>query len=88
MSITEELWEFPCDIQLKVMGLSHHPLADIVVEIVEKHVTLFDRTSVTTKNSRTGKYISVTATVSLTHKIQVDGIYAELNSRDEVAWKL
>ena len=88
VSINEELWTFPCEINLKVMGLSHHPLDVIVTEIIEKHVSGFDRSTILIKNSKQGKYISVTAIVSLTHKHQVEGIYADLDKRDEVAWKL
>lgn len=88
MSINEELWDFPCDIQLKVMGLSHHPMGDIVTEIVEKYVNNFDRTTLSVRTSKKGKYIAVSVTVSLTHKHQVTSIYADLDKRDEVAWKL
>ncbi|MBL4794691.1 MAG: DUF493 domain-containing protein [Pseudomonadales bacterium] len=88
MSINETLWEFPCTIQLKAMGLSHHPLGDIVIEIVEKHIPNFDRSTLSIKDSKKGKYISVTVTVPLTNKSQVEGIYADLDKRDEVAWKL
>jgi len=88
VSINEDLWDFPCDINLKVMGLSHHPMVEIVTEIVERHVTGFDRSTILVKNSKKGKYISITATVSLTHKHQVEGIYADLEKREEIAWKL
>ena len=88
MSINEDLWDFPCEIKLKVMGLSHHPLEVIVTEIVERHVTGFDRSTLLVKSSKQGKYISITATVSLTHKHQVERIYTDLDKRDEVAWKL
>ncbi|MBV1881615.1 MAG: DUF493 domain-containing protein [Pseudomonadales bacterium] len=88
MSINEDLWDFPCEIKLKVMGLSQHPLSDILTEIVEKHVTGFDRSTLSTRDSKQGKYISITATVPLTHKSQVEGIYADLDKREEIAWKL
>lgn len=86
--IVEELWDFPCDYDLKVMGGAHHPMEEIVVEIVERHVSNFDRRNVRSRMSRTGKYISITASFTFTHKDQVEGVYADLNARSEVAWKL
>ena len=88
MGINEELWDFPCDYTLKVMGAAHHPMLEIVCEIIERHITDWDRSQTSLKNSRTGKYISVTAFIRLEHKAQVEAIYSELDAREEVAWKL
>jgi len=87
-SLTEELWDFPCDYQLKVMGAAEHPMEEIVVEIVERHITSFERSSVSSRPSRTGKYVAITASFVFTHKEQVEGVYADLDARPEVAWKL
>lgn len=86
--INEALWEFPTDHNFKVMGPAHHPLTDIVIEVVKKHAPDFDETRISVKSSRTGKYNSVTAIVHITEKNQMEKIYRDLNARDEVAWTL
>ncbi len=86
--INEALWEFPCEHNLKVMGLAEAPMQDIVAEIVLKHVENFDRSRMTIKESKTGKYHSVTAIVMLQNKEQVEGIYRDLAAHEDVAWTL
>lgn len=76
------------DHNFKVMGAAHHPLTEIVVEIVKKHAPDFDETRISVKSSRTGKYDSVTAVVWVTEKTQLENIYRDLNARDEVSWTL
>lgn len=86
--INESLWEFPLDHNFKVMGPSHYPLTDIVIEVVKKHAPDFDATRITVKSSRTGKYDSITAIVWITEKSQLENIYRDLNAREEVSWTL
>ena len=43
MAIREDLWDFPHDMQLKVMGAADAPLEDAVADILEQHVADFDR---------------------------------------------
>ena len=87
-SLNESLWEFPCDYDLKVMGAAEHPMQEIVVDIVSRHVENFDHSKVKSRPSRTGKYVSITASFVFTNKEQVEAVYAELDARSEVAWKL
>lgn len=86
--INEELWEFPMEHNFKVMGAAHHPLTDIVIEVVKKHAPGFDETRISVKSSRTGKYDSVTAVVWIEDKSQLENIYRDLSERDEVSWTL
>ncbi|MEN8671421.1 MAG: DUF493 domain-containing protein [Ketobacter sp.] len=88
MGIQEHLWEFPCVHQLKIMGLSSHPMVDIVAEIIGRHAPDFDRDSIACKASSSGKYTSVTVAVRFTHKEQVEAVFLELHEREEVAMTL
>ena len=88
MGIQEHLWEFPCVHQLKIMGLSSHPMVEIVAEIVGRHAPDFDRDSIACKASSSGKYTSVTVAVRFTHKEQVEAVFLELHEREEVALTL
>jgi len=60
-----------------VLGEAHHPLAQIVADILLQHVPEFDPATITMRLSSGGKYISITATVHVTHKGQINGMYAD-----------
>jgi len=82
--INESLWEFPCDHNFKVMGLAHHPLADIVRDVVQLHALNTTEVTITTKSSSSGKYISITAQARITTKEQLEAIYVALDLLTEV----
>ena len=88
MGIQEHLWEFPCVHNLKIMGPSHHPLETIVIEIMSKHAPDFDPSTMRSKQSGSGKYISITAEVRFTHKEQVEAVFLELHQREEISLTL
>ncbi len=82
--INESLWEFPCEHNFKVMGLSEYPLSEVVAEVVRIHAPDFDATRITIKSSSSGKYLSVTAYVQVEDKQQLEAIYIALDKRIEV----
>jgi len=88
MNINTDVWEFPCQHDIKVLGLAHFPLVDVVIEVVSTHAPDFDRASIRTKASSSGKYLSVTATVRFDSKEQLEAIYTALHQRDEVTQTL
>jgi hypothetical protein len=88
LTINPDIWEFPCQHDIKVLGLAHHPLVDIVIALVTEHVGSCDTASIRTKPSSSGKYISVTATVQFTSKEQLEALYRALHARDEVTQTL
>lgn len=86
--LREDLWTFPCDHNLKVMGLAHHPLIDIITEIVRAEIPAFEPSDVKTLPSRTGKYHSITVTVRVEQREQLENIYRALAARAEISWTL
>ncbi len=88
MPINPDIWEFPCQHDIKVLGLSHHPLVDVVIELVTAHVGDFDQSTIRTKPSSSGKYISVTATVQFQTKEQLEALYQALHAHKEVTQTL
>ncbi len=86
--INEQIWEFPNTHDIKVLGLSHFPLVDVVIEVVKQHAPDFDPGTIRTSPSRTGKYLSVTATVHFTSKEQLEALYLALHQREEVSQTL
>jgi putative lipoic acid-binding regulatory protein len=74
----ESLIEYPCDFPIKVLGRMQAGFAQTIVEIVRAHAPDFDGSSVQMRNSRQGKYLSVTCTVRATSREQLDGLYRAL----------
>ena len=75
----ETLLEFPCAFPLKIMGLASDALAEAVLDVVLRHDPGFDGATMEMRASSTGKYISLTCTVTATSKPQLDNLYRELS---------
>ena len=85
MSINEALWDFPHAMQLKVMGAAGAPLAELVIDVLSRHLGAFDAEKQLRENqSRGGNYVSLTASIVMENKEQVIAIYAELNASPHV----
>lgn len=78
------LIEFPCAFPIKVMGLSGQDFDTLVAEIVRRHVTEIADGAVRVKPSREGKFVSLTVTVWVETKQQLDGLYTELSGHERV----
>ena len=85
---TDELFNFPCDFPIKIMGRCNCELETLVVEIINKHVSNLTEGAVKTRPSGKGNFISVTVTVKATSREQLDNIYRELTAREEVLMAL
>lgn len=85
MAIREDLWEFPHAMQLKVMGAADAPLEQAVIGILETHLDDFDRHAhLGSKPSAKGNFISITASITVRDKAQVEAIYQALNDCEHV----
>ena len=76
--LREDLWVFPMDYPIKLIGEAGDDLHVAVVEILVKHFTEFDRSSLKVQPSRTGKYHSLTAQLVFIELEQVHALYADL----------
>lgn len=74
------LIEYPCPFPLKIMGEAHDELSQSVLSIVTRHDPCFDSTTIEMRASSTGRYISLTCTVTATSRPQLDALYTELTS--------
>ncbi len=84
----ETLLEFPCQFPIKAMGNNHANFENEVVMIVREHAPDLGEGAVTSKPSRTGKYLAVTVTITATSKAQLDTIYRALNAHPDVKMML
>ena len=81
---TESLLEFPSDFPLKVMGIAADDFDTLVVAIVRKHVNDLREGAIRSKQSRTGKYVSITVTIQAKSQDQLDDIYGELSRHERI----
>ncbi|MBF7683368.1 DUF493 domain-containing protein [Acinetobacter sp. B5B] len=76
--LREDLWVFPMDYPIKLIGEAGEPLKSAVVDILIKHFPEFDEKTLSIQPSRTGKYHSITAQLRFDELEQVHALYADL----------
>lgn len=76
--LREDLWVFPMDYPIKLIGNAGVELRVAVVEILIKHFPEFDEETLSVQPSRTGKYHSITAQLRFEELEQVHALYADL----------
>lgn len=87
-TITETLIEFPCDFPIKVMGETHADFSAQMIQTIQKVLPSFDAAKVEMRGSSGGKYISLTCTVHVTSKPQLDNIYRAISAHPMVKFAL
>jgi uncharacterized protein len=84
----ETLIEFPCDFPIKVMGETHDDFASEIIKTIQNQLPSFTANQIEMRGSSGGKYISLTCTVNVTSKPQLDDIYRALSSHPLVKFVL
>ena len=80
----ETLIEFPCDFPIKVMGETHVDFTNEMIKTIQSQLPSFDANMIEMRGSSGGKYISLTCTVHVISKPQLDDIYRALTSHPMV----
>ncbi|TCJ12775.1 DUF493 family protein [Parasulfuritortus cantonensis] len=80
----DDLFDFPCDFPVKVMGARRDDFAQTVVDIVLRHAPDFAAETVEMRASGSGNYLSVTCTVRAVSRAQLDALYRELSGHPAV----
>ena len=78
--LSESLIEFPCHFPIKVIGEAHQDFIQIITSLIKKHLHDFIGKTIESKMSSEGKFISLTCTIYVTSKQQLDLIYKDLSS--------
>jgi uncharacterized protein len=86
--LEDSLLEYPCDFPIKVFGQSQQGFAQAVAEVVVRHDPHFKPASIEMKNSKQGRYISLTCTVRATSREQLDALYRDLCDTPQVVMVL
>ncbi len=75
---------FPCSFPIKAFGRSSADFESIVTEIVRRHAPDLPDNAVTSRPSGAGNYLAVTATITARSREQLDALYMELTSHEQV----
>lgn len=79
---------FPCRFPIKAVGHHRDDFETLVVEVVRRHAPGLDETLVSVRESRGGKWLSVTVTIEAESREQLDDIYRDLTAHERVVWAL
>jgi putative lipoic acid-binding regulatory protein len=80
--------EFPCEYPIKAMGRAHEDFQQLIVSIVETHVTTVEAHQVRSRSSSAGKFESITVTVRVESRTQLEAIFQDLADCEQVLWTL
>ncbi len=84
----ESLLQFPCDFPLKIMGSGSPDFRQLVVDLVSRHAPDLDETQIRVRDSRAGRYQSVTVVINARDRIQLDALYRELSGHPRITMVL
>ena len=78
MTDADELFEFPCEFPIKVMGRDSESFRSLTLAIVERHAGPLAAGNITERLSRKGRFLALTYTIRAESRAQLDRIYQEL----------
>ncbi len=84
----DTLFEFPTEYPLKVAGKNLPGFEKTVIEIVSRHVLDFDHATITSRESKGGKYLAVSVSFVAQSKPQLDALYQDLTDHVDIVWAL
>ncbi len=79
-----DLLDYPCEFEIKAMGLMSNHFDATVQGIVLRHLDAADLVSSQSRPSRHGRYVSITCAFIARSKQQIRDIYADLHACPEV----
>ena len=81
-------YEFPCEFQIKAMGIDDGAFQEVVIGIIARHCDTIREDSIRTRPSRGGKYVSVSIVIEAHSRKQLDAIYDDLTAHEKVLMRL
>jgi len=80
----ESLIEYPSQFPIKVMGVKSDGLVHAISLIARQFDPDFDASTIELRESKAGKYLGVTVTVTATSREQLDELYRTLSTHPMV----
>jgi putative lipoic acid-binding regulatory protein len=84
----QSVLEFPCDFPIKMMGRDTSEFRRTARGLVENHAGVVSDSAVQVAVSRNGRFVSVTVTITAMSQQQLDAIYQDVSSHDDVLMAL
>ncbi|MDQ6993457.1 MAG: DUF493 domain-containing protein [Mariprofundus sp.] len=78
------LLTFPCHFPIKVMGNNKQHFQEEITAIAREHIPLLNDNDIKCTASRTGKYLSITITITAESRAQLDSLYLAFNAHSAV----
>ena len=77
--------DFPCERYLiKVIGDAGEGFREVVIEVIQRHAPDFDETTVVTRDSRNGRFLSLQVLITATGVEQLQAIHVDLRATGRV----
>ena len=80
--------KFPCEFVIKVMGKANTQFEERAINIVLRHYPNTNLEKLTKRTSRDNNFLAITFIVYAKNKKELDTLYQELSSADEVLFAL
>lgn len=80
--------EYPCAYPIKVMGLQEEGFIACIVDVVKQHDASFISETISYRESRNGKYLSVKVTITATSPEQIHALFTDLKATGRVVMVL
>jgi len=84
----ESALEFPCTFPIKMMGRDTPDFRALARALVENHAGTVVDSAVQATLSRNGRFVSITVTITAMSQQQLDDIYRDVSSHDDVLMAL
>lgn len=84
----DTLLEFPTPFAVKIMGRNGEGFVDHATALVTAHTAGREPLSVAARESRNGRFLSVTVEITAESKAQLDAIYRALSDDEQVVMAL
>jgi len=78
MSGSEDLFQFPTEFPIKVMGRDSESFRTLTLAIIERHAGPMKPDRISERMSREGKFLALTYTITAESRAQLDQIYQDL----------
>ena len=84
MSDAPDVFEFPCEVPVKVMGRAGGDCRRLAREIVARHAGTLDDSQVVERLSKDENFVALTFTIRASSREQLDALYRELTASEDV----
>lgn len=84
----ESAIDFPCEFPVKMMGHNSPEFRATARALIEEHAGEVNDSAVQESLSRNERFVSVTITITATSQQQLDDIYQDVSSHDDVLMAL